>query len=365
MGYLEYDAIAVGEQDLNCGLEALLKDRDRCGLNLICANLFQKVGQTQGRKAEELKRPFPAFRIVSKNGVKIGFIAILSPATKGLRDLQPGSSVEALTYVIKDPAPIARRLVPKVREKCDVLVLLAHMERAELETLLPELPEVDMVVLGHSGTRSTSKEPLLIGTVPVYMAAPQGQYVGCLRVTLDPSGRIVDSSNEMYYLDRTRPDDPVLAEIVKAFEEEYRTIQKELYAKEMLRGSQASSGAQNIYLGIGACHRCHTDAFETYTRTAHARAYETLASQFMHRDSNCIGCHSTGYGEPGGFSGARVIGSMVDLVDVQCESCHGPGAEHSRDGSYLRKAAKSCTKCHDQEQDPNFDFAEAWQKIAH
>ena len=110
---------------------------------------------------------------------------------------------------------------------------------------------------------------------------------------------------------------------------------------------------------------CHSDAFDVYVNTTHARAYHTLSSLFVHRDTNCVGCHVTGYGQLGGFSGMRRLGSPVDLIDVQCEACHGPGTEHSRDGSYTRAAIESCVQCHTEEEDPDFDYDEAWKKIDH
>ncbi|NIM20409.1 MAG: hypothetical protein GTO51_09280 [Candidatus Latescibacteria bacterium] len=371
MGYFGYDAIAVGEKDLNYGLATLVEDRDKFGLNLICANIFEK---TEGERVQEARRskrprerksPFPAYRIVEKDGIEIGFIGLLSPATKMPRSTLGKGELEALTYVIKDPAPIAKDLVPKVKKKCDILVLLAHMERHELEKLLPDLPGVDIAILGHSSKSYKTDEPLLIGNVPVYMSSNQGQYIGRLRVTLDPERKIADRRNKIYFLDATFPDDSVVVELVRAFEEDFRAVQKEIYAREMLRRSGDSAGAGDIYLGVGVCQNCHGDAFESYIKTAHAGAYETLATQFRHRDSNCVGCHSVGYGEPGGFTGVRMIGSTVDLVDVQCEACHGPGAEHSRDGSYLRRASESCENCHTEEWDPSFDYTEAWKKIAH
>ncbi len=367
MGYFGYDAIAVGEKDLLYGLATLVEDRDKFDLNLICANLFEKQ-EEKGKGKErplKLKRPFPAYRIVKRGDLEIGLIGLLSPAVKVGPKAAQRSEVEALTYIIKDPAPIAMELIPEVRKKCDVLVILAHMERNELEQLLPDLPEVDFAVLGHSTKVVKTDEPFLVGTVPVYMATDRGQYIGRLHVTIDPEGKVADARNKVYFLDAIYPDEPVVAELVKAFEEDFRTIQKELYAKEMLRRSKGASGAGGIYLGAGACLRCHEEAFETYTRTRHARAYETLSTNFRQLDSNCIGCHSVGYGKPGGFTGVRVVGSMVDLVDVQCEACHGPGAEHSRDGAYLQSAVESCKTCHTEDQDASFNYAEAWEKIAH
>jgi hypothetical protein len=176
---------------------------------------------------------------------------------------------------------------------------------------------------------------------------------------------IVDSNNKITFLSESIPDDEEVAGILAAFDDENRKKQKILFAKEQLKASQAADEAKDIYLGAGACMSCHPGAFETYINTKHARAYRTLSSQYVHRDENCVGCHVTGYGDRGGFSGIRRLGAPVDLVDVQCEACHGPGANHSRDGSYRQAAVESCVTCHTKQQDPDFVYADAWKKIAH
>lgn len=369
MGKFGYDAIAVGEKDLAFGLEKLVEDWNTYKLNLLCANLFMKDDPGKGRVYQTRPQPrrvFPAYRIVSRGGVRIGFVALLSPRTKAQpRDPGAENRVEALTYAIEDPLPIAKKLLPGVRAKCDVLVLLAHMDRGELEKMLPDLEGVDLAVLGHSPVNEFTKEPYQMGTVPVYKATYQGQYIGSLRITLGADRKIAESQNTIYMLDKTLADDEEIAALVTEFEAEYRKVQKELYARQQLSSSTGSAISQDIYLGVGTCVRCHAEDFEVYTRTKHARAYMTLSKMFQQRDASCIGCHSTGYGKEGGFSGARLVGSPIDLADVQCEACHGPGAEHSRDGRYASRAAESCTQCHNQEQDPDFEFEEAWKQIAH
>ena len=41
----------------------------------------------------------------------------------------------------------------------------------------------------------------------------------------------------------------------------------------------------------------------------------------------CVGCHTTGYGEPGGL-GELTESNVRRFKGVQCEECHGPMGGH-------------------------------------
>jgi hypothetical protein len=300
--------------------------------------------------------------VIEKGGIRFGVIAALSPGAKNEKVALEQGDVEALTYVIKVPRPILVELVPLVREKSDFVILLAHMTKADLAEAIDGIEGVDMVILGHSAKPQVTAEPTSVGSVPVYMACHQGQYLGRVLATFDAAGRPAGTANEVRLLDASVKDDPETARLVKEFEEENRKYQKELFVREQLR---PESGARETYVGLGVCQRCHPGEFDSYAGTAHARAYATLSSVFLQRDSGCIPCHSTGYGEPGGFGGVRIRGARTELIDVQCEACHGPGTAHSRDGRYLDSARSSCVGCHTAEQDPGFEFEKEWERIAH
>ena len=362
MRRLRYDAVALGDMDLNYGLDSIVEDSKRHRLNVLCANLFRR---TENGLAVDDRSVFHGYKIVYRGGVRVGFIGVLSPSAKNKRAAAQQNEIVARSYVIKDPLPELVKLVPVVRKESDLVVLLAHMDEEDVERILTEVDGVDMVIRGHSGRPSATLEPVLIEGVPVYIASNQGQYMGRMTVRLGAGPHWFKATNEIRLLDRTVADDSEMASIVRAFTIENRKLQKALFVREQLKGHSETDGGQERFLGVATCQGCHAEAFDTFVHTAHAHAYQTLAVGFNHLDSNCLPCHSTGYGDEGGFSGARRIGSPVDLVDVQCEACHGPGADHNRDGSYLAAAKNSCVNCHTKEQDPHFDFEAAWKKIAH
>lgn len=113
------------------------------------------------------------------------------------------------------------------------------------------------------------------------------------------------------------------------------------------------------YVGDRRCKVCHLATFKAWEKTAHANAFETLKEE-ERENPICIACHTTGYGA-GGYGSEEMV---IDLRDVQCESCHGPGSLYSR-SSVMREPERSkelglvsmgpetCTRCHN-ENSPTF-----------
>jgi hypothetical protein len=112
----------------------------------------------------------------------------------------------------------------------------------------------------------------------------------------------------------------------------------------------ASVGAETpTYVGARKCRACHLKQFQTWEQTKMAKSFELLragtasaakkkanldpAKDYTH-DDKCVGCHTTGYGQPGGFVSLE---KTPDLLGVQCESCHGPGGEYLKEGAMTLK----------------------------
>ena len=83
--------------------------------------------------------------------------------------------------------------------------------------------------------------------------------------------------------------------------------------------------AAGEYAGVKTCKKCHFKDFKTWKDTNHAKAFDNLPDKYK-GDPACLGCHTTGHGQKGGFESAA---ATADLGGVQCEMCHGPGAEHA------------------------------------
>ena len=112
------------------------------------------------------------------------------------------------------------------------------------------------------------------------------------------------------------------------------------------------------YHGTDVCASCHEQEGRSWTLTHHAVAWRTLVLADEHENAECTGCHVVGQGKPGGFDGPE-----SHLVDVGCESCHGPGGPHAPGGG--ADANASCATCHDEKHSLSFTYDKGLPLIDH
>jgi 2',3'-cyclic-nucleotide 2'-phosphodiesterase (5'-nucleotidase family) len=155
-------------------------------------------------------------------------------------------------------------------------------------------------------------------------------------------------------LDATVPRDPAIRQVLDAYNERVNEHNRTAFADLLPRDP---APGQPRYVGARGCQTCHSEEYEWWRTTPHGHAYATLTN--VHREFNlsCVGCHVTGYNEPGGSTVTHNTG----LVDVGCESCHGPGSAHSDDPAVAMARvdvpATICLGCHTPEHSDAFNYA--------
>lgn len=123
------------------------------------------------------------------------------------------------------------------------------------------------------------------------------------------------------------------------------------------------------FVGSEACRSCHQAEFATWSGGPHAGALHSLEQKQKSGEPDCLRCHTTGFGRPGGFPSEARPPAHPDLGRVGCESCHGPGGDHVGEGASRRGTIVSlgdkcdscvilqiCGGCHDDANDPGFEF---------
>jgi hypothetical protein len=107
------------------------------------------------------------------------------------------------------------------------------------------------------------------------------------------------------------------------------------------------------YVGMEKCKECHPEDVKTYSEWKYSRNFRILEMRGKEHDPKCVPCHTTGYGQPGGFVSVE---KTPHMKNVQCESCHGAASlhviaptveEHQRTLSIPKNV---CTTCHRQHE---------------
>jgi len=239
MHRIGYDAVTIGNHDNDAGLEWLHRYETYLGEPLLCLNLVKPDGSPE----------FPASRIFSVGGMKVGVIGMIVPRQSGSLNFE--DSGRALEQE-------ARRLDPKV----NLVIALCHLGVQDCMSWSRLAPTVDVFVSGH--THEALAQPV---TVPdtgaiVVQAGCYAEWVGRLDLTVDlATGKVVRSNGELVAMrhDSVPVDATLLAEI--------RSEEKQLcpeatevvaHSREPIREGMAWLGAEAMRRAagtdLGFCH---------------------------------------------------------------------------------------------------------------
>lgn len=124
------------------------------------------------------------------------------------------------------------------------------------------------------------------------------------------------------------------------------------------------------YAGSSTCKSCHPGPFAVWDKSAHSSAYHTLDEKGQEYNPDCLVCHVVS-GRITNQSKDAVKLNLLQLPEnrlaVGCEVCHGPAADHAHSPDSIlpvrTPTAATCNRCHNEERDANFSFADKNQII--
>jgi len=362
MGRLGYAAANLGERDLQLGVDRLQEWAKQSAVPLISSNL---VYQDSGLPAfpSSLVKPVTLGGATGKRKLKVGIVG-LARMNAGLSAPLP----DGRRIVTADPLTTAKTLIPPLRKKCDLIIVLVTLEPDQARELARQVPGIDMI-LGGFGTLELSEEiganPVSPGTQPTRLiyVGNQGKKVGEIRVSLSQPPATASLQSNTIILGSQVPDDPAIMDLV----EKNRIAINEIHKKDapLVDGDKLRSMWEGDgFAKAAACKSCHAEAFQVWEASSHSRAFHILEEKHQDYNPDCVGCHTTGFRRPTGFVNAK---STADLENVQCEACHGPGSRHPEviGAGYGAVAKEFCVSCHTPENSPDFNDAAYRLKIKH
>lgn len=175
MNAVGYDAAALGNHEFDWSRDVTTANAARARFPFLAANLRdRRTGRVFGAARESL--------IVRRGGVRIGLFGLTTLQTLQiewppfLRDIR-----------FEDPIQTARRVVPPLRRRCDLVVLLSHLGLDEDRQLAASVPGIDIILGGHTHTELKSLEK--VGDTILAHTGAYAKYLGRIDLRVEPAGR--------------------------------------------------------------------------------------------------------------------------------------------------------------------------------
>ena len=184
LALMETDVFTPGEIDFIYGLSYLKGAAERTGLDMIAANIVD---------AETGEPVFGSlYKVVEvEGGLRIGIIGILDDAIRF-----PGY-IDMSLFRVEPVRETLERVLPELKREADFLILLSHLGRERSIELAEEIPEFDLVIVGHG--KPLIKQLVQKGKT-IVAATGMGQYLGKIELTLDGSGNYLTGSYSLIRL---------------------------------------------------------------------------------------------------------------------------------------------------------------------
>ena len=332
---MSVDAHNLGAAEAALGSDYLQEVAQRIQVPLVSTNLRDASGTPIA----------PSHRVVTVAGRRIIVLGVLSPSLA-----PPG-------MVAQPPQQAVLQTLAELDSNYDLSLVLAYLPEEELRAFAQQLPEVDLVMGGPTGQSMPAQR---YGPTTVAAVTNLGKYLARFDVTpegLDPC--------QFLELGPKIADHPTQQQNLSDFYERLRRADFRADRTQLRKSAfQVAQTDAFVYAGTSACRECHDQDCSLWDDSAHSHAWKTLVDKKSEVDPYCQQCHTTGYGEPGGFISIR---QSPDRLNVGCESCHGPSQAHVADPSEPTPFTSSdqCVTCHDQENSPEFDYDTYWQTIDH
>jgi len=200
---LGLDALCPGNHDFDYGLDVLERFAARARFPVVSANIRDPMNLFPQLR--------PSVVLTGRTGVKIALFGLIQiEAGSGLPSTLP-ERVRGLRF----DEPFRKALEMKgLRREGQVFIGLTHLGLSQDRKLAELMPELDVIVGGHSHTRVDPAET--VNGVLIAQTGSDNRYLGRVDLLLR-DGRVVEKKGRLIDLDREKREDPEVRKMIEAF----------------------------------------------------------------------------------------------------------------------------------------------------
>ncbi len=343
MKEMGYDAVNVAEHELWIGRQGLRQLMEE-GVPFVSANVMDSDDKPVAMRYLLLKR----------NGLSVAVTGIVDH-----QRYQPGDGLS-----VRPAHEVLARLIPELRDKAGVLVVLADLDPADVRQLALDFPEITVILFRGRGD---SHAPELVNRTVIASIYGEARYIGDMTVTWESRTRTSARGEAVLLDERFAPSLGVIETTIQWYKDAIRGREFDLALQssgwEKIQPTRAEPG--NAYVGSDTCMRCHPYQYARWKVQRHANAMESLKKAGYEWSPECIVCHTVGYGSPDGYVSME---KTPAFGRVGCENCHGRGKilEHGSCKGLARKPTEdTCRGCHTLSKHAEFQYQKQWAIINH
>jgi 2',3'-cyclic-nucleotide 2'-phosphodiesterase (5'-nucleotidase family) len=221
------DAVNFGFRDLLYGkvvlekgkYDAQVKETPMLG-EMISANIIPAVDLNRNVALKPyVIREVTGKRFGSKTSLKVGFIGVSEP--------WPGGNTG---FVINDPVEKVKAILPEVRSKSDLVVVLAYCSLGVSREIIKQNPDIDVLIAGNAVPLPPPAQRE--GKTIFVYSVQQTKSLGELRLYLDSDCKVKDYLNRYILLDTAIPDQAEAAKVVANAKAEIDVVKAKIAASE-------------------------------------------------------------------------------------------------------------------------------------
>jgi len=201
---LGIEAATFGNHEFDRGTETLSSALKYCSFPVVESNL-------EITDNSSLKNSIERFKIINRNGIKIGVIGLMTPDLSLIS--KAGNSIAVDPDIAGSAINIIRVL--KQKESPDLIVALTHLGLEEDIKLSGQVPEIDLICGGHSHDLMEKGKATVINhadgrkTIIIHAGA-RGEYLGLLSMAVEKGNILSHLWEPVRVTAKIRPDKKAL-----------------------------------------------------------------------------------------------------------------------------------------------------------
>ncbi len=203
MNTMGYDVGLIGNHEFDHGYKKIERFRAIAKHPLLTANAVGPDGKILGDAP---------YLLLDIDDIRVGIIGLITETAPTL--FSPTGN-QGLTFL--NPVDRLNELVPMLRPKADVLILLSHIGHAEELVLAEQFQDLDLIIGGHSHT--LVQHPVRVGKTLVAQAHHYGSHLGLIKITVpDDLQAPLIIQGDLIAANELPQGDPITQALVSSYE---------------------------------------------------------------------------------------------------------------------------------------------------